>query len=92
MLVKERFINEGVQEIHRFENGYGASVVKTPWTISGRAGKWELAVLKFTGEDWNDFDLDYSTDVTGDVCTMLDDLDKEYMLKKIESLKGDGTL
>ncbi len=36
----------GVQARIAFDNGYGASVVKTPYTYGGDKGLYELAVLK----------------------------------------------
>ena len=55
---------DGVQKIYRFPNGFGASVIKAggggSWTGSHGAedGLWELAVIRWEGEDWN---LTYST-------------------------------
>jgi hypothetical protein len=45
----------------RFDNGRGASVVKSPMSYGGDAGLYELAVLDATGK------LDYTTPITADV-------------------------
>ena len=45
----ERKINNGIQKLYRFDNGYGASVVKHPHSYGNDADLWELAVLKFEG-------------------------------------------
>ena len=36
----------GVQAIAEFDNGFGASIVKTPYTYGGKDGLYELAVFK----------------------------------------------
>lgn len=66
-LVTLRRINGGKQVIARFPNGYGASVVRHDFSYGGSAGKWELAVISFTGEGPRDFDLVYDTPITDDV-------------------------
>ena len=51
----------GVQSIMMFNNGYGVSVIKTPYSYGGKSGKYELAVLDSEGR------LTYDTPVTNDV-------------------------
>lgn len=51
----------GVQARIKFDNGYGASVVRGPYTYGGPDGLYELAVIGPDGR------LDYSTPVTNDV-------------------------
>jgi len=69
---------------YRFDNGYGASVIRFPYSY-GRPDKWELAVLRFDGPDC-DGHLCYSTEVTGDVIGHLSDEDVEKVLGQIKSL------
>jgi hypothetical protein len=57
----------GIQRIYKFENGYGASAVCSPWSYGGPQGLWEVAVLGGDGE------ITYSTPLTGDVIGFLDD-------------------
>lgn len=53
----------GVQAIVRFENGYGASVIRNPDSYGT-----ELAVLRFNGPDTeSDYELVYDTPITSDV-------------------------
>ena len=65
----------------RFDNGYGASVVRGPGTYGSRDGLWELAVTH--GDDWKS---DYSTPITDDVLGWLTPVDVDLALTAIESL------
>ena len=38
-------LGTGVQRIYQFPNGYGASVIRSPYSYGGPTGRWELAVL-----------------------------------------------
>ncbi len=85
----------GTQKIWKFKNGYGASVVRFGLgnlsSIPGggsygvEKGLWELAVIKFTGEDT--FALVYNTKITNDVLGYLTEEQVEENLKKIQKLK-----
>jgi len=70
----------GVQAIAKFDNGYGASVVCTPYTYGGKEGLYELAVLD------NDGHLTYATPVTNDVLGYLSEQDVTEVLIKIQQL------
>jgi hypothetical protein len=71
----------GVQARIQFPNGYGASVVKTPYTYGGSQGKYELAVLDKDGR------LCYSTEVTNDVLGYLSPGGVTEYLRQIQILK-----
>lgn len=71
---------EGVQARIQFDNGYGASVVKTPYSYGGDRGLYELAVLD------NDGHLTYDTPVTNDVIGYLRDIDVTDVMEKIQQL------
>jgi hypothetical protein len=71
----------GVQAKIQFPNGYGASVVKTPYTYGGNQGKYELAVLDKDGR------LCYSTEVTNDVVGYLSPGGVTEYLRQIQILK-----
>ncbi len=81
----ERSINGGSQVIHKFENGYGASVVQHEFSYGSEDGLSELAVLKFDGDDWN---LTYDTEITGDVIGYLTEEDVQDLLVRIEKLEN----
>jgi len=70
----------GVQARITFDNGYGASVVKTPYSYGGDKGLYELAVL---GPDGH---LTYDTPVTNDVIGYLRDIDVTDVMEKIQQL------
>ena len=80
----EREANGGVQKIYKFDNGYGASVIRSDYSYGGSSGLWELAVLKF--DDDGDWSLNYSTDITDDVLGYLEWDKVEETLKEIEKL------
>jgi hypothetical protein len=72
----------GHQRIYRFANGYGASVVTSPYARGGQ----ELAVLRFLSDSVTDFDLAYDTPVTEDVLGHLSDGEVDWTLDQIAAL------
>ena len=70
----------GVQARIQFDNGYGASVVKTPYSYGGDKGLYELAVLGIDGH------LTYDTPITNDVIGYLRDIDVTDVMEKIQQL------
>jgi hypothetical protein len=64
-----------------FDNGYGASVVKSPMSYGGKNGLYELAVLDSNGE------LTYDTPVTSDVEGYLNEDDVTKLLEQIQKLE-----
>jgi hypothetical protein len=70
----------GVMSRIQFENGYGASVVCTPYTYGGDKGLYELAVLDSEGN------LTYATSVTDDVIGYLRPEDVTDVMEKIQQL------
>lgn len=73
--------NGGHQTIYRFDNGYGASVVCHSFSYGT-----EMAVVKFTGPNIDDFVLCYSTGITDDVLGHLSPDDVDRYLGMIEKL------
>lgn len=66
-----------------FPNGYGASVVKGPYTLGGSKGLYELAILE---GDENGSELCYDTPITDDVLGYLTEADVTEALKQIQEL------
>ena len=62
-----------------FDNGYGASVVKSPYTYGGDKGLYELAVFK-------DGEITYATPITDDVIGYLRPEDVTDVMTKIQQL------
>jgi hypothetical protein len=70
----------GVQARITFDNGYGASIVKTPYSYGGDRGLYELAVMGTDGH------LTYDTPITNDVIGYLRDIDVTEVMEKIQQL------
>jgi hypothetical protein len=77
-------INDGIQYLAFYPNGYGASIVQHKYSYGNDQGLWEVAVIKGTEEDWN---ICYDTPITSDVLGYLSEADVEDVLLQIEALK-----
>ena len=82
MLIRERNINGGIQKIYKFQNGYGASIVKSPISYG-----LELCVIEY--DDDGDWSICYSTPITDDVLGYLTHDKVEVLLEQIEALPAD---
>lgn len=69
----------GIQSRIEFTNGYGASIIKTPFSYGGKQGLYELAILR-------DGDLCYTTPITNDVLGWLNEDDVNKALADIQNL------
>ncbi|EAE6190763.1 TPA: hypothetical protein LEQ12_002535 [Listeria monocytogenes] len=67
-----------VQQVYRFPNNYGASVVSGPYTYG-----IELAVILFDNEDWH---IIYDTPITNDILGYLNEVSLKRALKDIYDL------
>ena len=70
----------GVQSVMEFDNGYGVSVVRTPYSYGGDKGLYELAVLDKDGQ------ITYDTPITNDVIGYLREQDVTDVMEKIQQL------
>lgn len=75
----------GIQFVHRMPNGYGASVVKHASSYGGGKGLWELAVVRWGGDE---FAVVYDTPITGDVVGWLTINEVNKILDEIRNLKN----
>lgn len=87
MLVEEKGLYGGTQALYRFDNGYGASVVRHSSSYGGKDGLYELGVTKWEEDSW---ELTYETPITGDVIGYLDWEEVEDYLRQIEGLTKEG--
>ena len=71
----------GVQALITFDNGYGASVVRSQYTYGGDKGLYELAVF---GKDGH---ITYDTPITNDVLGYLKEEEVTKILEQIQLLK-----
>jgi hypothetical protein len=70
----------GIRAEIKFDNGYGASVIRTKGSYGGKDGLYELAVLDQEGE------ICYNTPITSDTLGHLTEDDVTEALNKIEAL------
>ncbi len=68
----------------KFDNGYGASVVKFEGTMGFDNDKYELAVIKFT--DGDNFHLVYDTPIASDIVGHLSNAEVLDYLERIKNL------
>ncbi len=71
--------SEGIHVRVEFPNGYGASVIQSPYSYGGSNGLYELAVL-YGGH------ICYDTEITNDVLGYLNQADVTELLQRIEAL------
>ena len=87
-MIIQREINGGIQYVFRFDNNYGASVVKHPSSYGYYDDLWELAVLKFNGSGIWDWNLTYDTEITDDILGWLNNTAVCELLGKIKALEA----
>lgn len=89
-LILEEQTPLGIQKIYKFENGYGASVVKHHHSYGNKQDLWEMALLTFGYSDddellWKITYRDWFAH--GDVAGYLDDQEVLEHLKWIQSIQ-----
>ena len=81
--IDKSYLFGGVKYIFRFDNGYGASVIKHAYSYGHEEDLWELAVLEFYDGDYH---ICYDTEITDDVIGYLTDEEVRAYLDKIKGL------
>lgn len=83
-LVKEVTLFDGVQKLYRFDNKYGASVVRHCGSYGHEEGLWELGVIRwYSDTEWH---LCYSTPIADDAIGWLTDENVTNLLSDIKNL------
>ena len=79
---------DGIRLVFRFENNYGASVVKNSYSYGHEKDLWELAVIKFRSDCVCNYcwELNYDTPITNDVIGYLTNDEVLEILKQIKEL------
>lgn len=101
ILERSHPVGAGTQKLYRFNNGYGASVVRfmLPIPIGTRRygsytnneNEWEVAVVKFNGDGDEDWEFAHETAVAGgDVIGYVHDDDLQELLSEIKRLNKSG--
>ena len=75
---------DGVQYIFRFDNDYGASVVKWTYTFGYESDLWELGILQFDND--GNYSLSFDSPITDDVIGHLTDEEVCRLLGEIRDL------
>lgn len=83
-IIEDRLINNGKQYIFKFENKYGASVVKNIYSYGYDNDLWELAIIKFNNDE--SFEIIYDTELSDDVIGYLKDEEVCKYLQQIKEL------
>lgn len=83
-LIEKSELFGGIHYVFKFENHFGASVVKHDGSYGHEEDLWEIAVIRFYRED--KWDLTYDTDITDDVIGWLNDEEVIERLKRISEL------
>ncbi len=73
---------EGVQHVFKFQNGYGASVIRYRFSYGVDRGLWELAVVSFDDDGWH---INYETPITSDVIGHLTETEVAQLLRDINA-------
>lgn len=74
----------GIHKVYKFPNGFGASVIKNPFSYGGRVGLYELAMIEFI--DNEEYELFYDSDIVkGDVLGYLTESEVREVLEKIKN-------
>lgn len=85
-LVEKFYRIGGVQYLFRFENGFGASVIKGSYSIGASQDLWELAILRYFDSGAWDYDLYYGTEITDGIVGYQSDSDICGLLERIKAL------
>lgn len=69
----------GIRRVYKFENGYVAYVINTPFSYGGTEGLWEVAIMDAKG-------INYDIPITYGVIGCLNDVELDKVLDRIAAL------
>jgi len=78
LVFKPHPLGDGIQAVMHFENGYGVSAVKTPYSYGGKMGLYEIAVIDKEGE------VVYNTPIAEGVIGYLREEDVTQAMERIQ--------
>jgi hypothetical protein len=82
LIFKSHSLGDGIQAVIDFENGYGISVVQTPYSYGGKIGLYEIAVIDSEGQ------VVYDTPVADGVIGYLREEDVTVGMERIQLLQS----
>jgi hypothetical protein len=82
LVFKPHSLGNGIQAVIDFENGYGISVVQTPYSYGGKMGLFEIAVVD------KDREVVYNTPVAEGVIGYLREEDVTQAMERIQLLES----
>ena len=82
LVFKPHSLGNGIQAVIDFENGYGISVVQTPYSYGGKMGLFEIAVID------KDREVVYNTPVAEGVIGYLREEDVTQAMERIQLLES----
>ena len=82
LVFKPHSLGHGIQAVIDFENGYGISVVQTPYSYGGKMGLFEIAVVD------KDREVVYNTPVAEGVIGYLREEDVTQAMERIQLLES----
>lgn len=74
-------MSENYKVVHKFNNGYGVSIIRNEMSYGGKDGLFELAVLDSDGE------ITYDTEITDDVVGYLTAPQALILAMRVAALK-----
>jgi hypothetical protein len=78
LVFKQHSMRIGIHAIMEFKNGYGISVVQTPYSYGGKMGLYEIAVIDKEGE------VVYNTPIAEGVIGYLREEDVTQAMERIQ--------
>lgn len=86
--LSKRELHGGHKWTFRFQNDFGASVIRHSFSYGHEDGRFELAVLRFRSDNESDSMIIYTTPITNNVLGCLSEEDVLSTLERIAALEA----